>query len=117
MEAEFIACFEASNHGMWLRNFVTRLCILGGIERLLKIYCDNKLAVMYSNNNKSFSKSKYIDIKFLVVKEIVQSGQVFIEHICTNSMIADPLTKGLTPTVIHEHTTRMGVILSNDMPF
>ncbi|XP_068647065.1 secreted RxLR effector protein 161-like [Aristolochia californica] len=25
MAAEFIACFEASNHGIWLRNFVTGL--------------------------------------------------------------------------------------------
>ena len=74
-----------------MRTFVTRR-ILGGIEIPLKIYCDNKLAVMYSNNNRSSSKSKHIGIKFLVVKEIVQSGQVFIKHIGTNSMIVDMLT-------------------------
>ena len=43
-------------------------------ERPLKIYCDNKLAVLYSNNNKNSSKLKYNDIKFLVVKERIQSG-------------------------------------------
>ena len=42
-------------------------------------------------------KYKFIDIKFLVVKERVQSGLISIEHIGTNSMIADPLTKGLPP--------------------
>ena len=68
MKAKFIACFEASNHGICLRNFVTRLRILGDIERPLKIYCDNKSTVMYSNNNRSSSKSKHIDIKFLVIK-------------------------------------------------
>ena len=71
MEVEFIACFEASNHRIWLQNFVTRLHILSGIEIPLKIYCDNKSTVMYSNNNKSSSKSKHIDIKFLVDKERV----------------------------------------------
>ena len=71
MEAEFIACFEASIYGIWLLNFVTRLHILGSIERPLKIYYDNKSAVMYSNNNRSSLKSKHIDIKFLVVKERV----------------------------------------------
>ena len=71
MEVEFIACFEASNHGIWLQNFITSLRILGGIERPLKIYCNNKSVVMYSNNNKSSSKSMHIDIKFLVVKERV----------------------------------------------
>ena len=84
---------------------------MGDIERSLKIYCDNKSSVMYSNNNISSSKSKHIDFKFLVVKERVQSGQVFIEHIDTNSMIADPLTERLTFKVFHEHTARMGVIL------
>ena len=70
---------------------------------------------MYSNNIRSSSKSKHIDIKFLVVKERVQSGQVFIEHIGTNSMIVDPLTKGLPPKVFHEHTAHMGVTLFDDM--
>ncbi|RVW23097.1 Retrovirus-related Pol polyprotein from transposon TNT 1-94 [Vitis vinifera] len=74
MEAEFVACYKASNQGIWLRNFVTGLRVLDGIERSLKIFCDNKSAVLYSNNNRSSTKSKYIDIKFLVVKEKVQSG-------------------------------------------
>ena len=72
-----------------------------GIERPLKLYCDDKSVVLYSNNNRSSTKSKHIDIKFLVVKERVLSGQIFIEHLATNSMIADPLTKGLPPKVFH----------------
>ena len=116
MEAEFVACYEASNHGIWLRNFVTGLRILKGIERPLRLYCDNKSAVLYSNNNRSSSKSKHIDIKFLVVKERVQSGQIYIKHIGTNSMIADPLTKGLPPKVFHEHTAHMGVVMHEDTP-
>src|SRR5436189_1272599 len=68
MAAEFVACFEASNQGLWLRNLVTGLRILEGIERPLKIYCDNNSAVMYNNNNnRSSSKSKHVDIKFLAV--------------------------------------------------
>ncbi|RVW47053.1 Retrovirus-related Pol polyprotein from transposon TNT 1-94 [Vitis vinifera] len=51
MEAEFIACYEASNHGIWLRNFVTQLRIVDGIEKPLRINCDNKAAELYSKNN------------------------------------------------------------------
>ncbi|KAG8480618.1 hypothetical protein CXB51_024788 [Gossypium anomalum] len=97
MVAEFVACYKASNHGIWLRNFVTGLRILENVKRPLKLFCVNKSAVLYSNNNRSSSKSKHIDIKFLVVKERVQNGQISIEHIGTNSMIVDPLTKGLPP--------------------
>ena len=57
-----------------------------------------------------------LKIKFLVVKERVQSLQVSIKHISTNSMITDPLTKGLPPKVYHEHVTHMGVVHINDMP-
>ena len=115
MAAEFVACYEASNHGIWLRNFVTGLRIVEGIERPLKLYCDNKSAVMYFNNNRSSTKSKHIDIKFLVVKERVQSGQIYIEHLGTNSMIADPLTKGLPPKVFQEHTSHMCVVELQDI--
>src|SRR3954469_3242967 len=68
MEAEFIACYEASNQSIWLRNLITGLQVVEGIESPLKINCDNKAAELYSKNNRSSSKSKHIDIKFLVVK-------------------------------------------------
>ena len=115
MAVEFIACYEASNHGMWLRNFATRLRIVDNIDRPLKLLYDNKSVVLYSNNNKSLTKSKHIDIKFLIVKERVQSGQISIEHIETNSIVADPLTKGLPPKVYHEHIAHICVIYLQDI--
>ena len=81
---------------------------LDGIYRPLRLFCD-KLEVLYSNNNRSLVKSKYIDSKFLVVKERIQSGDLGIEHIGTVSMIADPLTKGVPHKVYHEHVAHMGV--------
>ena len=71
MAAEFIACFEASNHRIWPQNFIMGLRVVAGIERPLKIYFDNKVVVLYSYNNRSSSKSKHIHIKFFVVKERV----------------------------------------------
>ena len=75
MTAEFVACYVASNHELWLRNFIAGLRILSGIERLLKLYCDNKLTILHSNNNRSLYRSRHIDIKFLVVKKRVQSDR------------------------------------------
>jgi hypothetical protein len=78
MATEFIACYEASNHGVWLRNF---------------------------------------DIKFLVVQERVQKCQLSIEHIGTDSMLTDPLTKGLPPNKFEEHVAHMGVIPVREIQF
>ncbi|KAF7129522.1 hypothetical protein RHSIM_Rhsim10G0046400 [Rhododendron simsii] len=66
-------------------------------------------------NNKSSSKSKHIDIKFLVVKERVRNHLMSIEYISTELMIADPLTKGLPPKVFKEHVARAGVVNSNEL--
>ena len=62
MKAKFIACYEPSNHGIWLWNFITQLQIVDGIEKPLRINCDNKATKLYYKNNRSLSKSKHIDI-------------------------------------------------------
>lgn len=67
-------CYKVFNHGIWRKNFVTGLQILDGIERPLKLYCDNKSTIIFFINNKSLTKSKYIDNKFLIAKGRVQSG-------------------------------------------
>ena len=74
----------------------------------------NRLFLL-STNNRSITKSKHIDIKFIVVRERVQTGQMSIEHISTNSIIADPLTKGLPHKVFHEHYVHTGVVSIDDM--
>jgi len=86
------------------------LSVIDGIERSLRIYCDGKSVVQYSNNNMSTTKSKFSDIKFLVVKERVQNTHICIEYKETDFMLADPLTKCLVPKVFHEHTPHMGVV-------
>lgn len=103
IEVEFIVCYEVSNHRIWLRNFVTELRTVDGIDRPLKLFCGNKSTVLYSNNNKNSTKSKHIDIKFLIVK--------------TNSIIVDLLTKVVSPKMFHEHATRMSVMWLDDAHF
>ncbi len=89
--------------------------IVDCIQKPLKLYCDNKSAVLFSNNNRSSSRSKHIEIKFLAVRERVESGQISIEHIGINSMIVNPLTKRVIPKVFHEHAVQMGITLLEDV--
>ena len=104
------------NIGNWLeKEFCHNLKVVQEVERPLKIYCDNQSAVMVANNNQSLTKSKHIDIKYLVVKKRVQNGQLSIEHISSNSMLADPLTKGVPDSVFREHITYMGLKSYDDM--
>ncbi|KAM1125891.1 hypothetical protein ACFX2B_040641 [Malus domestica] len=109
MEAKFIACFEATNHGLWLQNFISRLGIIDSIAKPLRIFYDNAAAVFFSKNDKYSNGAKHMDIKYLTLKEEVLKQRVSIEHISTMLMIADPLTKGMGPKAFNDHVERMGL--------
>ena len=109
MEAEFVSCFEASSHGVWLKSFISGLRIVDFISRSLKLYCDNSAAVFMAKNNKSGSQSKHIDIKYLAIRERVKEMKVVFEHISTELMIVDPLTKGMPPKYFKDHVVQMGL--------
>ena len=112
MEAEFVSCFQATSQGVWLKSFISGLRVMDSISRPLKIFCDNSAAVFLAKNNKSGSRSKHIDIKYLSIREHVKEKKVVIEHISTELMIADPLTKGMPPMKFKDHVDRMGIVSS-----
>jgi hypothetical protein len=109
MYAKFIACSEATCQAMWLNKFVSSLRVVDSIERPLKLYCDNEPVVLYAHNNKKIKDAKHIDIRFYVVKEKIQDQTIRLEHISTKKMIADPVTKGLPPSVLREYLVGMSL--------
>ena len=109
LEAEFVSCFEATLHGVWMKSFISGPRIVDSISRPLKVYCDNSATVFMAKNNKSGSQSKHIDIKYLAIRERVRDKTVVIEHVSTELMIADPLTKGMPPLKFKDHVESMGL--------
>ena len=112
MEFEFISCFKATSQGVWLKSFISRLRVMDSISRPLRIFCDNSVTVFLAKNNKSGSRSKHIDIKYLAIKEHVKEKQVVIEHISTELMIDDPLIKDMPSMKFKDHVDRMGIVSS-----
>ena len=68
--------------------------------------------MLFSKTNKSTNGFKHIEIKYLIVKDFVKNGDIVAENIDTNSMIADPLTRGLRPTIFSRHVKSMVVMRS-----
>ena len=110
MQAEYVACYEATGQAVWLKNFIPWLRVVDNISKPLTLYCNNQPAVIYSCNNKSMSGAKHIDIKYHVVKERIQDQTISIKYINTKYMLADPLTKGIPPSVFKDHVTGMGLV-------
>ena len=103
-----MAYFEATVHGLWLRNFISGLGIVDSVSKPLRIYCDNFVAVFFSKNDKYSKGAKHMELKYLTVKEDIQKQRVSIEYISIQLMVADPLTKGLALKTFKEHVNRMG---------
>ena len=62
-----------------------------------------------AKNNKSISRSKHIDIKYLAIRERVKEMKVVIEHISVESRIANPLTKGMPPKYFKDHVVQVAL--------
>lgn len=97
-----------------LRSFIYGLQAVDSISRPITIYFDNSVIVFFSKNNKSYGRSKHIDIKNLVVREKVKKGKKKIEHIDIKAIIVDPLTKGLVSKVFTTHVANMGIVKTFD---
>ena len=69
MEVEFVSCFEAIVHVLWLHNFISRLEIVDNIAKQLRIYRDNSLLVFFSTNNKYSKGVKLMELKYFVLKK------------------------------------------------
>jgi hypothetical protein len=93
-----------------LENFIPGLQVIDNIAMPLTLLCDNETVVFFSKNNKSSGVSKWIDIKYLIVRGKVKDGTIVIQYINTRAMLADSLTKALPPTLYKEHVAGMSLI-------
>jgi len=100
MEANYIACYQPTCQAIWgLRNFISGRVIMDTIAKPLKIFCDNSVVVSFSHNIGSSLRSEHIDIKYLFVREKIVDSHICVVHTPTKHMLADRLTKGLSPRV------------------
>jgi hypothetical protein len=109
MYAEFVACYEATGQVNWLKKFIPGLKVVDNIHKPLKLYYDNNPVVQYAHNNRSSGAAKHIDIKYYVVKDKVWDQIINLEHISTENMLVDLLTKDLSLNMFREHVAGMGL--------
>ena len=98
-----------------MKNFSSGLRVMDTVPKQTKLHCDNVASMFFSKNNKSGSRNKHIDIKYLVVRENARENKIIIEHIDTLPMIADLMTKGFPPKLYKSHVERMRLVSSFDV--
>lgn len=65
---------------------------------------------MFYFYNKLSGAAKFIGIKCYGVKKKIQDQTIKVDHIRTQQMPMDPLTKGLPPNVFRQHVASIGCI-------
>ena len=92
MESELYALEEAVSECIWLRFILNEL---GYKQKTTTIFQDNQATIKFSNNQHRNSRNKHIDIKHCFVNQHINNGNIILEYINTNYMIADGFTKSL----------------------
>ena len=105
-EAELVAISDSLEKAIWLQNFVTSQ---GHPElAIMKLKQDNTSTIRLIESGPSSSgHSRYVDIKYFYVKDVVERGLATVEYTPTDEMYADGLTKPLQGQAFRTSTERL----------
>ena len=79
-EAEYVAATAATCQAVWMRRMLRSLCQEQATTTV--IFCDNSSAIALSKNSVFHKRTKHIDRKFHYIRELVNNGEIVLEH-CT----------------------------------
>ena len=99
-EAEYMSLYSAVQEAIWLRRLLKDVNY--DTNGAIKIYQDNQGTIALAKNPTFHNRTKHIDIKYHFSREQVKSGNVELEYVSTNNMIADALTKPVSRNKIEE---------------
>ncbi|KMQ90722.1 retrovirus-related pol polyprotein from transposon tnt 1-94 [Lasius niger] len=87
---------EAAKKGLYLHSLLTEL----GLSRMAAtmLYVNNRGAQYLAHDHLYHPRTKHIDIRYHFLRQSIAQGSVTLEHVSTNEMIADILTKALPGT-------------------
>ena len=108
-EAEYIAASEAAKEAAWIRKFITELGVVPSISDPIDLYCDNNGAMAQAKEPRSHQKSKHIQRRYHLIREIINRGDVKISRVSTDANVADPFTKPLAQPKHESHTAAIGI--------
>ena len=93
IESEYMVVAEATKEALWFTGLVTELGIQqGGVQ----FHRDSQSAIFLAKNQVSHASTKYIDVRFHKIRELVSSSELLLEKIHTFENAVDMLTKPVT---------------------
>jgi len=100
-EVEYMSLAAATQEAIWLRDFFYEIMSLKEEPAPMQINCDNRSAIELSKTGNYKPRTKHIDVKHHFVREKIDNNIINVQHISSEHMIADILTKSL-PAITHK---------------
>ncbi|KAG8472363.1 hypothetical protein CXB51_034244 [Gossypium anomalum] len=98
-EAENIAITEACKEAIWLKGLFSEL---NEDLQISTVFCDSQSAVFLTKDQMFHERTKYIDVWYHFVRDIIARGDIVVSKISTHENPADMMTKSL-PITKFEH--------------
>lgn len=113
-EAEYMSLSAITQEALWLRQMEKEFNVNGHVKLSpTRIYCDNMSAIDLSKSMGCHARTKHIDIRHHFIRQHVELRNVNIQHIGTDEMIADVLTKPLFKPKHQKFIEGLGVKIFN----
>ncbi|GKV40993.1 hypothetical protein SLEP1_g48576 [Rubroshorea leprosula] len=110
-EAKCIVVAKAINHVAWINKMLTNM----GCYQLKPcvIHCDNNSTIAIAHNPVQYGHTKHINVKFQVLRNIVQSKEIEMVYCNNNEQVADIFTKALSKFKFEKFRSKLGVSSKN----
>ena len=104
-EAELIAVYQSIPHALWAMQALDEW---GYVQKQMTLFQDNISTIIASlDGSKPYSKTGHINRRIFNSRDYVIAGTIVMPHCSTHDMLADPLTKPLSPGIALPHLTNM----------
>jgi hypothetical protein len=110
-EAEYVAGTSAACQAVWMRRILKDL--MHNQEEPTTIYCDNKSTIALSKNHVFHKKTKHIDTRYHFIRELVNNGELILQHCRSNEQLADIFTKALAQDQFEYLREALGIVNIN----
>jgi hypothetical protein len=107
MEAEFISAISAGQEIVWMHSFLGELGYSFDVPSLLLV--DTQSAIQVVRNPEHHRRTKHLDLRFLWLHDMVNSGVITVRYIPTADMAADLLTKVLARVKVAAALPQLGL--------
>ncbi|GJZ86464.1 hypothetical protein Tco_0658074 [Tanacetum coccineum] len=114
-EAEYIAASNASKEAVWVRKFISGLGVVPTIEEPIKMYCDNTGAIAIANELGITKCAQHYHAEVHYLREVIEFGDIKLEKVHTDDILADPFTKALPFLKHSKHTKNIGMLPASSL--